>query len=171
MIITEKEFKSQIDQSGKKTYWKSEGYSNRWHYYKEAARITQALNPKAVLEAGTMGVRVFMGSDTINYNKRSAWKTNGKDTYWHDLAKIPYPITKKYDLFIAMRVMHRIEGETDIATVDHKAIFNEIRRICKSVLIAVPESWDWRIYTDIEPVVVETKRKKNKEKTCIYFWK
>ncbi len=168
MVITETDFKEQVKKTGSR-YWDGEGNYNRWLYYKEAAEVTKKINPASVLEAGTMGVRVFLGSDTINYSKIKEWEIKEKDTYWHDLAVTPYPINKRYDLFIAMRVMHRIGVGSD-TPVDYKAVFNEIRRICKSVLIAVPENWGWEVLTDIKPEIIYTKRISRKKRTCIYLW-
>jgi hypothetical protein len=110
-------------------------YEGRWHYHKHAIEIIEKTNindSSKVLEMGTLGINLVLGSDTIDYDER--WNYPGQSpTYLHDARNLPWPINdKQYELFIALRVFqHLIPVQ--------KECFMEALRIADNVLIVVPE--------------------------------
>ena len=84
-------------------------YKDRWKYYSRAVEIAKTLdinNPSDVLEMGTMGVSIVPNCMSIDYDETWDFK-NKKPTYLHDARAIPWPIaTKKFKLFVALRVFH-----------------------------------------------------------------
>ena len=112
-------------------------YKDRWKYYSRAVEIAQTLdinNPSDVLEMGTMGVSIVPNCMSIDYDK--AWNfKNKKPTYIHDARAIPWPIaTKKFKLFVALRVFQHLAPK-------QKECFLEAKRIAENVLIVVPNEY------------------------------
>jgi hypothetical protein len=149
-------------------------YKNRWKYYSRAVEIAKTLdinNPSDVLEMGTMGVSIVRNCLSIDYDKK--WDFTGKKpTYLHDARAIPWPIpTKKFKLFVALRVFHHLAP-------NQKECFLEAKRIAENVLIVVPNEYphkgaitldqltDWN---DGEPpTIVENVFDRS---TFLYLWK
>lgn len=110
--------------------------TDRWDYHKKAVEILKTLNPKSVLEAGSMGILLTSISDTIDFDlPDDGWRLTYKPTYNYDLTGIPWkPIKdKQYDVFVALRVFHHMKSE--------KSFFKEMARISNNVILALtPES-------------------------------
>ncbi len=157
MIITEEAYYRQIAAVDKQDHWRNAG--KRWGYHKHTADILRQIQPVDVLEAGIVGVRVFAGSDTIDYDKVDYWRIRERPTYYHDMSKVPYPVSKRYDVFVALRVLHRI------GDVDMREVFGEMRRIADHVIIGVPKSWSWKRFGDTEPRIIPSTHK-----TVIYWY-
>ena len=116
-------------------HWKT--YKNRWRYHKRAIEIikrSSTTDPKKVLELGTMGASIVIGSDTMDYDgKWNYYKHN--PTYLHDARKLPWPIAnKQYEWFVALRVFQHL------APVQRQC-FEEALRIADNVLIVVPDKY------------------------------
>jgi hypothetical protein len=149
-------------------------YKHRWQYYSRAIEIAKTLdinNPSDVLEMGTMGVSIVPNCLSIDYDEK--WDFKGKKpTYLHDARAIPWPIpTKKFKLFVALRVFHHLAP-------NQKECFLEAKRIAENVLIVVPNEYvhgnaitldqltDWN---DGEPpTIVENVLDQS---TFLYLWK
>jgi len=122
----------------------------RWEYHEECVRFLKTLKFKSVLEAGTMAISLMSNSDTIDFDlPKAQWKLCYTPTYHHNLKILPWPISdKKYDLFIALRVFHHFGYP--------KLYFDEMKRVTKSIILALPErvavsyrklltpSWEYR---------------------------
>lgn len=106
---------------------------DRWSYHRKTIEILKSLNPTKVLEAGTMGIPVVQGSDTIDLDLPDyGWRLTYAPSYNHDLSVIPWPIeTKSYDVFIALRVFHHLDNEA--------ACLHEMERIAQHIILAQPE--------------------------------
>ncbi len=120
-------------------HWASAG--SRWNYHMAAMALAKTLglrSPKDVLEAGTMGVTIVNGSDTMDYEaaaNNADWHIPGYDpTILHDMRSCPWPIeNKQYRLFVALRVFHHLKP-------DQEDCFREARRISDCMIIVVPSS-------------------------------
>ncbi len=159
--MKKEEFKKKASTYHKK--WQDERYA----YHKAASDIAKTLNIKTSLEAGTRKVTICENSDTIDIES----KVN--PTYLHDLSILPYPVTKKYDLFVALRVFHHVKA-------DLKECFKELERIADNIIIAVPPKGSnhlktyrkgvcWSEFTDRPPHIIEHTKTKTYE-TIICYW-
>lgn len=113
--------------------WKS--YEGRWRYHARAIEVIQGLGlsrPKQVLELGTLGASLVLGSDTMDYANEQWVMPGYRPTIVHDARDIPWPVKRRYELFIALRIWHHL------APVQEEA-FREARRIAENVLIVCPE--------------------------------
>ena len=112
-------------------HWKTRGV--RWEYHEKCVELLSSLNTASVLEAGTMGISILKSSDTIDFDlPKSGWKLCYEPTYHHDLKSLPWPIKdEQYDVFIALRVFHHF-GNAQL-------YFNEMRRISKGIIQALPK--------------------------------
>jgi GTPase SAR1 family protein len=117
------------------SHW--DNYKGRWKYYSRAVEIAKTLdinNPSDVLEMGTMGVSIVPNCLSIDYDEK--WDfIDKKPTYRHDARAIPWPVpTKKFKLFVALRVFHHLAPK-------QKECFLEAKRIAENVLIVVPNEY------------------------------
>lgn len=105
----------------------------REEYHLKAAEILKSIKPKKVLEAGTMGVKLYENSDTIDYDlPNSGWTLTYTPTYNHNLKNLPWPIKdNQYNIFVALRVFHHFSNSL--------IYFNEMLRIASYVLLALPQ--------------------------------
>lgn len=158
-LLSKEKYFNLIDKYFKKNYWKN--HENRWQYHEIAINIVKKIKPKSVLEAGVRGVKIFESSDTIDVESKAT------PTYLHDLSVIPYPINKRYDIFIALRVFHHVKG-------DLTNCFDEIKKITNHIIIAVPagevkgiqKGISWNAFTLDKPEIFYC----NKIDTNIYYW-
>ncbi len=125
----------------KNTHWTAPAISfkERWPYHQEAIEILKGLDiqhPSEVLEIGSLGASVVLGSDTLDYDN-AEFRVHGysyQPTIKHDLRQIPWPIeTGKYKALVALRVWHHLKP------VEHKALI-EARRVAENVIIVCPEA-------------------------------
>ena len=121
-------------------------FNGRWSYHAEAVRMVKHVKPETVLEAGGNGVHIFKGSDDIDINKMI------EPVICHDLREVPWPVTKHYDLFIALQVWEHLEGEQQKA-------FLEVMRISDRALLSFPYKW-----------INEGPRHSNNDMDVIRFW-
>lgn len=108
--------------------------AKRWEYHRRALDIVQGLALRApgdVLEMGTMGASLVIGSDTLDYGVN--WpKGPQQATYFHDARIVPWPIEdKRYRCFVALRVFQHLVPE-------QRACFAEAKRVARNVVILVP---------------------------------
>jgi hypothetical protein len=118
-------------------HWDPRYVKWRWGYHKRAIEIIKRSgtnDPKKVLEMGTMGASIVIGSDTIDYDED--WNFEGQNpTYLHDARKLPWPVCyKQYEWFIALRVFQYLSPV-------QKECFKEALRIAENVLIVVPDDY------------------------------
>jgi len=117
-------------------HWKS--YRLRWIYHALAIEMARGLNLKSaqkVLEIGTGGAQIVIGSKTMDapVGKVPPW---GRPAIEHDLKILPWPIkTRRYDLLVALRVWHHL-------CPLQEACFHEARRVSKFVILCCPEQKD-----------------------------
>ena len=141
----------QIAQHHPGGHWDCTPLSARWRYHKMAIDLIKGLgidDSSHVLEMGTMGASLILGSHTIDYAEH--WDFPGKrPTYLHDARKLPWPIgDKQYDLFVALRVYQHL------APYQEKC-FREARRVARKVLIVVPDNYRNRLHTDSRGITYE----------------
>jgi hypothetical protein len=152
------------------------GYKDRWKYYSRAVEIAKTLeinDPDDVLEMGTMGVSIVRNCLSIDYDEKWNFKDK-KPTYLHDARVVPWPVpTKKFKLFVALRVFHHLAP-------NQKECFLEAKRIAENVLIVVPDDYVNGIGTAINlhqltdwnngepPEIVENVFDRS---TFLYLWK
>jgi hypothetical protein len=110
-------------------------YKARWSYHAKAVEIVKRLkisHPHQVLEIGSFGAQIVIGSDTMDLQSEE-WKIPGfKPTYWHDARALPWPIESSYSLLIALRLWH------NLAPMQEQC-FREAKRVARNVLIECPE--------------------------------
>ncbi|HTT99484.1 MAG TPA: hypothetical protein VMF58_15660 [Rhizomicrobium sp.] len=109
----------------------------RWHYHQRAIEIVQGLSLRSageVLEIGTMGASLVIGSDTLDYGV--AWPRGPQQaTYFHDARVVPWPIEdKKYECLVALRVFQHLVPK-------QRECFAEAKRVARNVLILVPSQY------------------------------
>lgn len=139
-FLTESSYFDKVNvlKEGNPEHWvtnkNKDDFNKRFEYHKKATDLLQKLNSKSVLEAGTMGVSLWSGSDTIDYDlPKSGWKLSYTPTYNHNLKELPWPIKdKQYDVFVALRVFHHF-GE------NVSKYFKEMQRISKHIILALPK--------------------------------
>jgi len=106
-------------------YWKP----LRWEYMSKVIEWGKELNPLSVLELGTYGLSLCKASETMDIHKDKY-----TPTYLHDATIIPWPVNRKYDLFIALQVFEHLDNK-------QKDIFTELKKLCKYVIISIPYKW------------------------------
>ena len=113
-------------------------YLGRWAYIQEVIKMVDEINPKSVLELGPALFTVVKNSDIMRLPIPDKWgiQENVQSTeYLHDATKTPWPVEKKYDLFIALQVFEHL--------VDSKSqAFQEVKRIAKHAILSLPYKWD-----------------------------
>jgi len=119
------------------SHWQTQPLEKRWEYHQKTIELVKKIgvsSPEEVLEMGTMGAQIVKNSCTIDYSEN--WEFKGKNPdYMHDARITPWPIeTRKFKLFIALRVFQHI-------TPSQKEAFQEAKRIAKHVIISVPETY------------------------------
>lgn len=120
-------------------HWTAKGidYADRWPYHQISIDIIRSLkihNPSDVLEIGTLGASLVVGSDTLDFDN-DEFRITGYDftpTINHDLRVLPWPIEKHYKVIVALRVWHHLKP------VEREA-FLEAKRLADNVLIVCPE--------------------------------
>lgn len=146
-------------------------YKKRWKYHEKALEIIKTItikNPEDVLEMGTMGIQLIEGSDTLDYSDDWDETKFSKPTYFHNAKNIPWPINKKYELFIALRVFHHLQPM-------QKECFEEARRIANNILIVIaePEIYNEKYGLQVSEfcnVQYTEKIKIPNSNSVIYFW-
>ena len=120
-------------------HWTAKGidYADRWPYHQMTIDIIRSMridNPADVLEIGTLGASLVVGSDTLDFDN-DEFRITGYDykpTINHDLRILPWPIEKHYKVIVALRVWHHLKP------VEREA-FLEAKRIAENVIIVCPE--------------------------------
>lgn len=112
-------------------------FENRWRYHLPALEILKEIgvsDAKKVLEVGTMGAPLVVGSDLMDYKER--WSLCGQTpTYMWDMRNLPWPIEdRKYEWFVALHVFQHLPPV-------QKECFQEARRVASRIIIAVPEEY------------------------------
>jgi hypothetical protein len=105
---------------------------DRWNYHEKAVEILKEINPKTILEAGSMGIFLTNESDSIDLDMPEwGWRLTYKPTYTYDLTKMPWkPIKdKQYDVFVALRVFHHM--------YDEARYLKEMERISNKIILAL----------------------------------
>ncbi len=102
-------------------------YRNRWNYFSIVTEWINYLNPDTVLEAGPYRQPICKNCDTIDINNTF------NPTFCFDLGITPWPIDKKYDLFIALQVWEHVKNPI--------GAFKEVKRISKNAIFSLPFEW------------------------------
>ena len=110
--------------SNKSKYW-----DNRWdNYLKDVAAIVSKLDVTKVLEVGTNGISLCIGSETLDIKEGA--------TYHYSITDTPLPFEdKNFDLIIATQVWEHLEGGQQRA-------FKEVLRLSKYFVMSVPYMWE-----------------------------
>ncbi|MCL1951346.1 MAG: hypothetical protein FWF60_00815 [Oscillospiraceae bacterium] len=113
-------------------------YAGRWAYFREVIRMVGEIGPRSVLELGPALFTVVKGSDIMRKPEIDVWgaPANVKSIeYLHDATVTPWPVHRKYDLFIALQVFEHLVGCQAQA-------FQEVRRIALHAILSLPYKWD-----------------------------
>ena len=117
---------------------REEYYAGRWAYFQEVIKLVGEIGPQSVLELGPALFTVVKGCDIMRKPEVDIWgvPANVRATeYLHDATVTPWPVRKKYDLFIALQVFEHL--------VDRQArAFQEVKRIAKYAILSLPYKWD-----------------------------
>ena len=138
VLITFDEYKENALQTNKAHWTLAPGstYQDRWPYHALAIMLLKGLNiesPSDVLEIGTYGASLVKGSDTLDIeSSKPRCQGEYRLTMTHDLRIIPWPISKKYKVLVALRVWHHL------MPVQREA-FSEAKRIAENIIIVCPE--------------------------------
>ena len=115
-----------------------EYYIGRWAYFQEVVKMVREINPRSVLELGPALFTVVKNSDIMRKPELDRWGIPPDiqtTEYLHDATKTPWPIEKKYDLFIALQVFeHLVDSQIQA--------FQEVKRIAKNAILSLPYKWD-----------------------------
>lgn len=106
--------------------------TDRWEYHKKAIELLKEINPKNVVEVGSMDIFLTDCSESIDYHLPEwGWRLTYKPTYNYDLTKTPWSIIgdKKYDVFVALRVFHHMG--------DEEKYLKEMQRISNYIILAL----------------------------------
>ncbi len=106
--------------------------TDRWDYHKKAVDLLKEINPKTVVEVGSMDIFLTDISESIDYNLPEwNWRLTYKPTYNYDLTKLPWTILKDkhYDVFVALRVFHHFG--------DEEKYFKEMKRVSNHIILAL----------------------------------
>lgn len=134
MFLTKENFNTFVDLYAKKFPKDMHWNANRWEYHKVAVEICKEYSAQKILELGTMGIKIFEGSDEMDFDVEAGWRIE-KPTYLHDAKLTPWPIeNKSYDFFVALRVFHHLTPFQGIC-------FQEARRIARNIVIVTPENY------------------------------
>ena len=115
-----------------------EYYLGRWAYFQEVIKMVEEIKPQSVLELGPALFTVVKNSDIMRKPEIDKWgipKNVQANEYLHDAAITPWPISKTYDLFIALQVFEHL---TDSQT----RAFQEVKRIARHAVLSLPYKWD-----------------------------
>lgn len=123
-------------------HWDEHLMDGRWDYHERAIEIVKSLQiseADQILEMGTMGASLVVGSHTLDCDK--LWDFPGKKpTYNHDARKLPWPIADaSYELFVALRVFQHL------APVQHDC-FNQVKRVARRLILVVPSSYQNEVH-------------------------
>jgi len=114
--------------------WKS--YNARWPYHERAIEIVKSLNVSdagKVLEIGTFGAGLVIGSDKMDLPNTSWSLPEHQMVIWHDAREIPWPFDNgRYELLIALRVWHHLHPMQCES-------FEEAKRVAQNLIIECPE--------------------------------
>jgi hypothetical protein len=130
-------------------------FEKRWEYHNKTIELLNTIEQvRTILEAGTMGVKIWKHSDTIDLDLPPNWPLYYTPTFNYDLNKTPWSCIaikedSKYDVFIALRVFHQLNNK-------HQEYFNEMKRIANHIILALPESIA-KCYKDIQQPLQEIK--------------
>ncbi|NCA68135.1 MAG: hypothetical protein EOM87_08755 [Clostridia bacterium] len=113
-------------------------YLGRWAYFKEVIKMVDEIKPDSVLELGPALFTLVKNSDIMRKPEIDKWGVpSGVKSveYLHDATKMPWPVDKKYDLFIALQVFeHLVNCQAEA--------FQEVKRIAKYAILSLPYKWD-----------------------------
>ncbi len=136
-FLTYENYKKVADQN-MGNHWKD--YEKRWVYHSRVVDEVKNMgniisSPNKVLELGTMGNSIVVGSDTMD-NFTNRWTVNIPPTYMWDAKQIPWPIKdKQYKLFIALRVFQHL-------VPIQKECFQEAIRVSENIILVLPENYN-----------------------------
>lgn len=117
---------------------KEEYYAGRWAYLQEVIKLVGEIAPRSVLELGPALFTVVKNSDIMRKPEIDKWGMPAhidSMEYLHDATKTPWPVIKKYDLFIALQVFEHLTGCQAQA-------FKEVKRIARYAILSLPYRWD-----------------------------
>jgi len=117
---------------------REEYYAGRWAYFQEVIKMAGEINPRSVLELGPALFPVVKNSDIMCKPEVDKWGVPADIQameYLHDATITPWPVRKKYDLFIALQVFEHLTGRQAQA-------FQEVKRIARYAILSLPYKWD-----------------------------
>lgn len=146
---------------GNNEHWQTADH--RWEYHGRVVNMVRAIEFKTILEIGTMGVKIWDDSDTLDCEVYKEWRLIDRPTYIHDLEVLPYPIEdKKYDITIALRVFHHIKEDLSLC-------LKELMRISSHVIWSLPSGFAYEFIDSVKhkPHIIEC----DVFDTVILYWK
>ena len=117
---------------------RQEYYAGRWAYFREVIKLVEQIDPRSVLELGPALFTIVKNADIMRKPDIDIWGVpeNIQATeYLHDATKTPWPVSRKYDLFIALQVFEHLTGAQAQA-------FQEVKRVARHAILSLPYKWD-----------------------------
>ena len=117
---------------------REEYYAGRWAYFREVIKMVEEIDPRSVLELGPALFTVVKNADVMRKPEIDLWGAPADirtTEYLHDATITPWPVRKKYDLFIALQVFEHLTGRQAQA-------FQEAKRIARYAILSLPYKWD-----------------------------
>jgi len=117
---------------------REEYYAGRWAYFREVIKMVEEIDPRSVLELGPALFTIVKNSDIMRKPEIDVWGAPADVQameYLHDATITPWPVCKKYDLFIALQVFEHLTGRQAQA-------FQEVKRIARYAILSLPYKWD-----------------------------
>src|SRR5687767_12725629 len=151
--LTEAEYNERVE--GLHSNW--DNYRNRWHYHQLTIDWLKELHAEAVLEIGSLGIRLTDRSEAMDFGSR--WDIDKSDVdYMHDMREIPWPVGH-YDAIVGLRSFHYCGDKL-------RDVFDEAMRVGDAVILALPHDFD------ISPLPAPDRTAERlPTNTNLYLWK
>lgn len=101
---------------------------HRWEYWDIVIEYLKIIGPETCLELGSKGYPLFKNADTMGKNKIE------DPTFLWNATNFPWPIDKKYDVFVALQVWEHLNNYQEQA-------FKEVSRISEWAILSFPYKW------------------------------
>jgi len=117
---------------------KEDYYRGRWAYLREVIKMVEEIKPQSVLELGPALITVVKNANIMRKPEPDVWGVPSdvhSIEYLHDATKTPWPVFRKYDLFIALQVFEHLANKQAQA-------FQEVKRIARYAILSLPYQWN-----------------------------
>lgn len=124
-------------------------YEGRWRYQSRACSIASELIAKyrltTALELGPLMRPVIVGADAMDF-ETIVRLDPGARLIQHNASVVPWPIQKRYGLFVALQVFEHLDSGPGGVRIPglfgiQKVAFKEVIRIADHAIISLPIDW------------------------------